>query len=571
MTTLFKRVFLFAFAILCTQAATSQTHVQAFEYMQLKQWDKAIDAYSSLVKANPTDQTALLTMGNAYLSKGDKDKARAAFDEAFKAKPEGALAFIANGRILMLQNNMAEADKQFGKAAKNGRKDVSALRQIAESFLYASPGNVRPNFTRSEELLKATLDVGNKDVTTLMTLGYCYKELPNGGLSAQQYELAESMDQKNPFIKFMIAKVYKAAKLPDRASLYLEKALVLDPTYTLALRERAYTDYYDRKWEKALVSLEALISKSKSLEPDDEILLANTYFINKKYKECQELVTKIIAKDPSKTYLVRLLAYCKYETGDYEKSLEMMRRYFKEAPPDKIQWTDPQYLGRSIVKTKGDTTEAIVLLNKAIEMDTTRENWAINQEIADLYYGKKDNCNSVRYYGIYLDSVPKPAATDLYKLGVAQYFCKEDTMRFVRAEKTFTKITELAPKAGIGWLWAAKSAAKLDPDIEAKPELLPEFGKAVKYYDKYIEIAAVDPAKNKKDLTDAYMYMGYFHWKKGDNVKAKESLQKILLYDPTNTIAPEMINAIDGIAAPAPPVTPVPAGTPPVPGGGGRQ
>ena len=244
-----------------------------------------------------------------------------------------------------------------------------------------------------------------------------------------------------------------------------------------------------------------------------------------------------------------------------------MERYFREAPKEKVVYTDPLYLGRAIVKTKGDTLVAIENLKKSIEMDTTRESWIINQEIADLYYGKKDNCNSFKHYGMYLDSIPKPAATDLYKMGVAQYFCKDDTMRFVNAEKTFVKITELAPKAGIGWLWAAKSAAKQDPDIEAKPELLPEFGKAVKYYDKYVEIAAVDPAKNKKDLTDAYMYMGYFHWKKGDNAKAKEYLQKILAYDPANTVAPEMINAIDGIV-PATPATPVP---PVVPNGGGKQ
>jgi tetratricopeptide (TPR) repeat protein len=566
MTTLLKRVFLFAFAILCQQAATAQTHADAFMAMQLKQWDQAIEIYSGLIKANPTDQTALLTMGNAWLAKGDKDKARMAFDDAFKAKPEGALAFVANGRMMLLQNNTAEADKQFAKAAKSGRKDVSALRQIGESFLYAPPG-VKPNFTRSEELLKAALDASSKDVTTIMTLGYCYKEMPNGGLSAQQYELAESMEQKNPFIKFMLAKVYKAANLPDRAALYLEKALAIDPTYTLALREKAYDDYYKRRWEKALASLQALVSKSKTVTSDDEMLLANTYFINKKYKECQELVEKIMAKDASKTYLVRLLAYCKYETGDHQTCLDMMKRYFKEAPKDKVLPSDYVYLGRAMVKTKGDTLDAISKLKTAIEVDTTRESWTLNQEIADLYYGKKDNCNTAKHYGIYFDSIPKPTATDLYKMGVAQYFCKDDTMRYAHAEKTFVKVAELAPKATLGWLWAAKSAAKQDPDIEAHPELLPEFGKAVKYYDKYIEIAAVDPAKNKKDLTDAYMYMGYYHWKKGDNAKAKEAMQKILAYDPANITAPEMMSAIDGVV----PATPVPATTPPVPGGGGRQ
>jgi tetratricopeptide (TPR) repeat protein len=291
MTKRLKNTLSFVCAILYIQAVASQTHTDAFQAMQLKQWDNAIEIYSSLIKANPADQTALLTMGNAYLAKGDKDKAKMAFDDAFKVKPEGAMALIANGRTLMLQNNMAEADKQFAKAAKSGKKDVNALRQIAESFLYAPPGT-KPNFTRSEELLKAALDVGNKDVTTIMTLGYCYKEMPNGGLAAQQYELAESLEPKNMFIKFMLAMVYKAAKLPDRSMQILNQILDIDPTYILALREKARQIYYNRKWEQALIALEALVSKGKPITIDDEMLLANAYFINKKCKECQELVEK---------------------------------------------------------------------------------------------------------------------------------------------------------------------------------------------------------------------------------------------------------------------------------------
>jgi tetratricopeptide (TPR) repeat protein len=261
---------------------------------------------------------------------------------------------------------------------------------------------------------------------------------------------------------------------------------------------------------------------------------------------------KIIVKDNSKTYLKRLLAYCKYETKDYVRARQMMELYFGEAEKDKILFSDHVYLGRSIIKTNGDTLAAIDHLKTGIEMDTTRESWTLNQEIADLYYVKKDNCSSAKHYGIYFDSIPKPTATDLYKYGMAQYFCKDDTMHYINAEKTFKKVAELAPKVTLGWLWAAKSAAKQDPDIEAHPELLPQFGKAEKYYLPYIEIAAVDPAKNKKDLTDAYLYLGYLYWKRGDNAKAKEYLQKILVYDPANTIVPEMIGAIDGVVPAAP-------------------
>ena len=299
MTTYAKKILLIL-TVLCTaQFAFAQTHADGLTAMQTENWDKAIEIYTALTKANSTDQTAFLTMGNAWLAKGDKDKAKANFEAAFNAKPEGPLAFIANGRVLLLQNNMAEADKQFAKAAKNGKKDVNALRQIGESYLYTVPG-VKPNFTRAEELLKSAVDVGSKDFTAIMTLGYAYKEMPNGGLAAQQYELAEALEPKNPLAKYMLAVVYKAAKLPEKFLAYADKAIAVVPNYTLALRAKAEFYYYGRKWEKATEAYKALVANGADVKIEDEMQLANCLFISKDYKGCSELVERIIKKDGSK-------------------------------------------------------------------------------------------------------------------------------------------------------------------------------------------------------------------------------------------------------------------------------
>lgn len=566
MTTYAKKAFLIL-SVLCTvQFVSAQTHADALTATQTENWDKAIEIYTALVKANPADQTALLTLGNVWLVKGDKDKAKANFEAAFNAKPEGPLAYIANGRVLLLQNNMAEADKQFAKAAKYGKKDVAALRQIGESYLYTMPG-VKPNFTRAEELLKAAVDAGSKDITAIMTLGYCYKEIPNGGLAAQQYELAESLDPKNPLIKFMIAKVYKAAKLPDRFLLYCDKTIAVAPNYTLALRAKAEYFYYGRKWEQATQAYKDLIAKGAEVTVDDEMQLANCLFISKDYKGCSELVEKIIKKDGSKNYLRRLLAYCYYETGEYPKGLEIMNDYFKKVTPDKELATDYLYWGRLQIKTKSDTIAAIGNLKKGIKKDSSQ--WVVYKEIGELYYAKKQNCDASASYQMYLDSVSKPEPTEIYKLGLAQYYCKDDSLRYVKAEKTFLRLSELVPKATLGWQWAAKSAVKQDPDVEKHPELVGEFGRAKNYFDKYIEVAVVDKEKNKKGLVEAYEYITYYHYNKADVEQVKANATKLLEIDPTNPTGTELLKAAESgtivPGAPTPQATPVTT-----PGGGGK-
>lgn len=566
MTTQLRQVILLLAVFFTAQFASAHTHSDGFSAMQLEQWDKAIEIYSAIVKTNPADQPALLTLGSIWLAKGDKEKAKQNFEAAFAAKPEGAMAFIANGRIMLLQGNTAEADKQFAKAAKYGKKDVVALRLIGESYLYDMPG-VKPNFAKAEEGLKAALDVSSKDVTTIMTLGYCYKEMPNGGLAAQQYELAESLEPKNPLIKYMLAKVYKAAKLNDRFLLYVDKAIAVDPHYTPALRAKAEYLYYDRKWEQATQAYKDLVNNGKEVTIEDEMQLANTLFITKDYKGCSDLVERIIKKDGSKNYLRRLLAYCSYETGDYARGLEVLTDYFKHVTPDKELASDFLYMGRLQVKTKSDTLAAIENLKKGIRKDSSQ--WAVYKEIGELYYTKKKNLEAAQAYTMYLDSVPKPDPTDLYKLGLAQFYSKEDSLRFVKSEKTFAKIAELVPKAGLGWLWAGKSAARQDPDINAHPELVNEFGKAKPYFEKYIEIGSTDPVKNKKDLIGAYEYLTYYYYNKADVAEVKAYAAKLLELDPTNPTGMELMKAAE--SGSIVPTSPKPQATPvATPTGGGK-
>ena len=163
MTNLLKKA-LFLVAILFAQTAFGQSHAAGIEAMQLEDWDKAISIYAGLVKSNPADQSAFLSLGNAYLAKGDKENALANFKSASNTNSDAPLTYVANGRVLLLENNMMEAEKQFGKAKKYAKKDMTTWRQLGESyFYYISPGTKKPNLTKAEEYLKAALELSSKD------------------------------------------------------------------------------------------------------------------------------------------------------------------------------------------------------------------------------------------------------------------------------------------------------------------------------------------------------------------------------------------------------------------------
>jgi tetratricopeptide (TPR) repeat protein len=303
--------------------------------------------------------------------------------------------------------------------------------------------------------------------------------------------------------------------------------------------------------------------------------LANTLFITKDYKGCSDLVEKIIAKDGSKTYLRRLLAYSAYETGDYVRGLQGINDYFKMAPADKILATDYLYLGRLQIKSKGDTIAALDNIRKSIQMDSAT--WPIYKEIAEMQYSRKDYCGSRGSYKIYLDSLPSTEANylaDLYKMGLAQMYCREeaDSIRYTKAEAIFKQVADLRPTAGIGWLWAGKAAKKLDPtgdQIQANPELANKYGRALPYWEKYIDIPTLDKEKSKKDLLEVYQYLAYCYLVKLDKPKFDNVTAKWLELE-TDPAQVQYIKDMQ-LSFGADQGSGTPGGTPAIPNGGGSK
>ncbi|MBL7803951.1 MAG: tetratricopeptide repeat protein [Saprospiraceae bacterium] len=559
MTTFFRKSLLvLPFMLVQAAALLAQSYADGLAAVQLKEWDKAIGVFSALAQADAADQNARLSLGTAYMAKGQKEQALSAFKAAFDAKPEGALAHVATGRILLLDNKAADAEKSFEKATRTARKDMNAWRHVGESYwFYIAPGDNRPNLTRAEQYLKGGLDVNSKDFQTLMSLGFTYKEIGNGGASATYYEQASLVEPKNPLPLLMLGRVYRIAKQFDRAIDYFDKAIALNPRYTAALRSKAEYLFISRKWERATQAYKDLVNNGDAVTIEDEMQLANCLFITKDCKGCSDLVEKILKKDGSKNYLRRLQAYCDYENGEYQRGLDILNSYFQNVTPDKILPSDYEYLGKLQLKTKSDSTVALQNLAKSIEVDSARARWALYEEISNIQYVRKDYCASAASMQMYLDSVPSPTATNFYNLGLRNYFCG-DSISYVKALAAFTRVTEINANAPIGWLWRAKSAAKFDPtpeQIEANPDLAAEYGKATESWENYTQRAEADKEKNKKDLLAAYGYLSYVYFVKKDAEKFNAVTAKWTALDPANTTIKEMQDAF-GKDVPADPKMP---------------
>ncbi|MBC7775664.1 MAG: caspase family protein [Phycisphaerae bacterium] len=167
--------------------------------------------------------------------------------------------------------------------------------------------------------------------------------------------------------------------------------------------------------------------------------------------------------------------------------------------------------------------------------------------LGDIAYSSKDYCNAAYFREQYQKLLTTPSSSvELYSLGIAHYFCKDDPARYDKAERAFLQVTQLSPQAGVGWLWTAKAASKKDPtpdEISAKPELSSQYGQARSYYEKYVSIAEDNPEKNKKDLINAYSYLAYCYFVKEDRPNFDNTIAKWQTLDPNNTTIKDMKEA----------------------------
>ena len=127
----------------------------------------------------------------------------------------------------------------------------------------------------------------------------------------------------------------------------------------------------------------------------------------------------------------------------------------------------------------------------------------------------------------------RPSAYDLFYLGHS-YYLEGD---YVQADSAFTQLAELQPNSTLGYLYAAKARAQHDSTGTS--------GVAVPMYEKYVEIALEAPEKNKKELIDAYDYLGQFALHKSNDIAAATKyFQKILELDPNNERAKDFMDAV---------------------------
>ena len=228
--------------------------------------------------------------------------------------------------------------------------------------------------------------------------------------------------------------------------------------------------------------------------------------------ECEKSLDDLILLKPNDPVLFRLKAYISYETEQYPEGLQYIEKFFEIQDTGKILFTDHLYYGRLLIKNQQDSL-GIMELVKAAEMDTTKAE--IVEEIAKQYSKMKRHEPAINWYTRLLNLKSNNFDNVYYQIGREYYMWAEDTtitadsnarmVLYNHADSSFSRVIELKPDSYLGYLFRARTRARLDPETVT--------GLARSDYEKTLLILEPgDKVKNKKYLIECYRYLAFYFY-----------------------------------------------------------
>jgi tetratricopeptide (TPR) repeat protein len=517
---------LFTLIVICfylTVGIHAQSAKDGLRFLEVGMYQKGKKTFQDLYKSNPSSDNDYY-LGNYYATIGKTDSAKTYFQQGINKDPKNAYNYIGLGKLLYTQNT-SEGRNNLQRAQEIvSPKNTEQVVALAQAFISVDKLEVPEAF----KVLDAAAKHAATNPEIAITRGDGYLKIGDPTKAVGSYEEALKLNPSYPKTLVKLGDIYQRVQNQNLAIEYYQKAIAADSLYAPAYRELGDASYKKKDYDKAF----AYYKKYVALADEDETTASRyAYFLvlSKDYNKAISTLQPFTNKEKVSPTIYRLLAVSYYETEQYDEGMNQMQKYWSIADPKKYDASDYEYYGKLLLKNDQDSL-AVVNLEKALSMDSSRKELYGDLGLAYLTTKKYDKAEAALTKKIAF----KSTAFDYYNLGKACFKLK----KFEKADTAFGSLIALAPTFAQGYFWKADTKSRLDPESTK--------GLAKPYFEKFIDLTKNDVEKNKKDLIEAYQYLGYYYLLKKDKPSAKEAYLKLKAIDPNNANAEKGLKIVNG-------------------------
>lgn len=229
-------------------------------HMQARRYAEAIEAYRQVLEISPVDAELRSKLGLAYAAKGEPERARQEYEQALKTNPASVNARNYLGAYFMQKETWDDAAKQFQEVLRLMPEHADARNNLgiayyqmgklseAESELRKALA-LRPSSQEiKDNLAKVTAAQTRSPVGPVgqeardqpqsarahYELGASYGNRGDLEKAAKEFDIALSLDPRNPLIHYAIGLIHYQRGARDLAQRAWQQAAKLDPTFAPA-------------------------------------------------------------------------------------------------------------------------------------------------------------------------------------------------------------------------------------------------------------------------------------------------------------------------------------------------
>lgn len=474
---------------------------EAYSNSKVKNYDKAIEMINKSLKINPKNINAYVALGKIYLSKGNGSDAIKNFERALDLDKKNPEALTSKAKVYALINNNDDAISLLNEAIMNDPTYSPAYNELAE--LYANLKDYSKAAENFEKYIAASEATPEK-LKRYASILYIDKDYQ------KDINILEDLiktEKDNPSFIRILAYSYLRLDQIEKSKNYFEKLFTLTSVDFLISDYENYADLLKKTGNDSL-AIEYL-SKIYDQDSTRKDVLGDMSVLYFKAKNWDGVISTLVRKktltaqeyfDLSKAYMFN---------GD--KAMSEVTQSINT----KINFNDDQlvkirpallYYQRDVKDANNDPQKITLAINK------------LSQSVESILISNQKS---------------KWAAAKVQWLEEVRSKIKLD---YANADSALTMLSIKSPNLALAYLWRARVNSNFDPESES--------GLAKIFYEQFIERATKDSDKFKKELIEAYSYLGYYYYLQNDNAKSKSYWQEVLALDPENKQASDVIKQL---------------------------
>jgi len=304
-------------------------------YMQLGEYDKAVEQFKEEIRASPDNVSAYVLLGRAYATTSPRqfEEACKSFDKAmeispstmdneFKKQPYYYWAIYFNaGASHVKMEGWEMARKRLVQATKIEPDTATTYKSLAWAYR---------NLDQKDSVIATynkVIELAPQDINTRVDLARFYMDERNYRDAIPVLQKTVELDSTNSDAFYLLGVSYsfEAADTTEdvkneyntKALKYFKKSTDIDPQNQDAYYNWGMLLYRQKKYEEAIEPFK----KAVELVPDDKeaiTFLGAAYLMSKQYEETVEAYTKAIELDPDdpELYINRASAYWQLKMKD---------------------------------------------------------------------------------------------------------------------------------------------------------------------------------------------------------------------------------------------------------------